>query len=100
MVRNLDILKLKNVDILTNATVEKKWSSFRDTVYHTALEALGYVTRSHENRCDEHSNELKSLIKTRNNARIVKLNRGTRSTKIGSRQQNRNVQRRCGELKN
>jgi len=101
-VRKLDVSKLKNDDTrskleanlgekltLASGLVEEKWSLYREAVYRVSSDVLGSVTRKHEDWFDENSNELRLLIENRNKARVVNLNRNTRSTEAKLRHQNR-----------
>ena len=58
--------------------IEEQWATLKDTVYHTASDALGYPERKHQDWFDEHDEHLKKLLEARNTARQKNLQCNTR----------------------
>ena len=54
--------------VLENQDVEAAWSTLRDTVYSTAMECLGPVTRKHNDWFDENCKEIMQMLEDKHRA--------------------------------
>ena len=95
------INSLENIPIHQRNSVETYWESFKDSVYNTSAEVLGFTRRSHQDWFDENDKEIQPLLDSLHSAHKQWMNFKTSSSlKESYLRIKREVQKKLRAMKN
>lgn len=80
--------------------VQQQWVELSKEIYDTSIDVLGNTKKKNEDWFDDNVDEIKTLIKTRNDAELNWLSNKTNANKIKMLQERRNQRVKIREIKN